>query len=135
MHAEREGSFGRLRAEDATSLAMIISELVHNAVEHGLAAGGGTVQVQAERSVEDGEERLQVCVADDGQGLPEGFNPGRGGRAASARRSSPRWCRTCAAGSPGNRGSRAEPWCGSSRGFGRSRMGDRQGRSAVGVVR
>ena len=59
---------------------MIIGELVHNAVEHGLAAGGGTVQVQAERSVEGGEERLQVCVADDGQGLPEGFNPGRGGR-------------------------------------------------------
>ncbi len=80
VRAEREGSFGRLRAEDATSLAMIIGELVHNAVEHGLAVGGGTVQVQAERSVEDGEERLQVCVADDGQGLPDGFNPGRGGR-------------------------------------------------------
>jgi two-component sensor histidine kinase len=80
VRAEREGSFGRLRAEDATSLAMIIGELVHNAVEHGLAAGGGTVQVQAERRVEGEEERLQVCVADDGQGLPEGFNPGRGGR-------------------------------------------------------
>ena len=75
MRAEREGSFGRLRAEDATSLAMIIGELVHNAVEHGLAAGGGTVQVQAERSVEDGEERLQVRVADDGQGLPDGLQP------------------------------------------------------------
>src|SRR5690606_30766564 len=32
------GSFGRMRAEDATSLAMIVSELVQNAVEHGLAS-------------------------------------------------------------------------------------------------
>ena len=59
---------------------MIIGELVHNAVEHGLAAGGGTVQVQAERSVEGGEERLQVCVADDGQGLPEVSTPAAGAR-------------------------------------------------------
>jgi two-component sensor histidine kinase len=79
VQAGRRGTFGRLRAEDATSLAMIISELVHNAVEHGLAVGGGTVQVEAERRVEEGEELLEVCIADDGQGLPEGFNPGRGG--------------------------------------------------------
>ena len=39
------GSFGTLRAEDATALAMIMSELVQNAVEHGLAeTGGGTVE-------------------------------------------------------------------------------------------
>ena len=35
------GSFGRMRAEDATALAMIISELVQNAVEHGLADRDG----------------------------------------------------------------------------------------------
>ena len=38
-----QGSFGTLRAEDATALAMVLSELVQNAVEHGLAeTGGGT---------------------------------------------------------------------------------------------
>jgi two-component sensor histidine kinase len=79
VRTSRRGTFGRLRAEDATSLAMIISELVHNAVEHGLAAGGGTVEIEAERRVEDDEPLLEVCVADDGRGLPEGFNPGRSG--------------------------------------------------------
>ena len=79
VRTSRRGTFGRLRAEDATSLAMIISELVHNAVEHGLATGGGTVEIEAERRVEDDEPLLEVCVADDGRGLPEGFNPGRSG--------------------------------------------------------
>ena len=79
VRTSRRGTFGRLRAEDATSLAMIISELVHNAVEHGLVAGGGTVEIEAERRVEDDEPLLEVCVADDGRGLPEGFNPGRSG--------------------------------------------------------
>ncbi len=79
VRTSRRGTFGRLRAEDATSLAMIISELVHNAVEHGLAAGGGTVEIEAERRVEDDEPLLEVSVADDGRGLPEGFNPSRSG--------------------------------------------------------
>ncbi len=35
-----QGSFGTLRAEDATALAMVVSELVQNAVEHGLADTG-----------------------------------------------------------------------------------------------
>src|SRR6476660_7016154 len=44
IERERTGdSFGRLRAEDATSLAMILSELVQNAIEHGFPADiGGT---------------------------------------------------------------------------------------------
>ena len=79
VRTSKRGTFGRLGAEDATSLAMIISELVHNAVEHGLAAGGGTVEIEAERRVEDDEPLLEVCVADDGRGLPGGFNPGRSG--------------------------------------------------------
>ena len=41
------GSFGRMRAEDATALAMIVSELVQNAVEHGLADRDGMVEVAA----------------------------------------------------------------------------------------
>ena len=47
------GSFGRMRAEDATALAMIISELVQNAVEHGLADRDGKVEVAVTRQTLD----------------------------------------------------------------------------------
>jgi two-component sensor histidine kinase len=75
------GSFGTLRAEDATAMAMIMSELVQNAVEHGLAeTDGGTISVEATRSSESGgDELLTVTITDDGAGLPEGFTPGTSG--------------------------------------------------------
>lgn len=74
------GTFGRLRAEDATSIAMVMSELVQNAVEHGLAEHGGRVAVHAERSVDaHGAEILTVTVSDNGRGLPTGFRPGLAG--------------------------------------------------------
>jgi len=70
------GSFGRMRAEDATALAMIISELVQNAVEHGFADRGGAVEVAVTRTtLDDGDEQLTVVIADDGAGLPAGFRP------------------------------------------------------------
>ena len=75
VRAERSGSFGRLRAEDATALAMVVSELVHNAIEHGLAGTGGAVMVLAERSSEEHDELLTVTVTDDGSGLPDDFDP------------------------------------------------------------
>src|SRR6476659_8333326 len=50
VHTVTQGSFGRLRAEDATSLAMIMSELVQNAIEHGLGAAGGEVRIGIERA-------------------------------------------------------------------------------------
>jgi two-component system, sensor histidine kinase PdtaS len=54
----------------ATSLAMIITELCQNAVEHGLAANSGEVRV-VPKAV-DG--RLRVEISDDGRGLPPGFD-------------------------------------------------------------
>jgi len=75
----RTGSFGQVRAEDATSLAMIVSELVNNAVEHGLAATGGTVTVDARRRQAKGGDQLVMTVVDDGVGLPGGvLPPGQG---------------------------------------------------------
>jgi two-component sensor histidine kinase len=75
-----EGSFGMLRAEDATAMAMVLSELVQNAVEHGLSSGGGSICVEAHRSTADtGEDLLTVSITDDGTGLPEGFRPGGSG--------------------------------------------------------
>jgi two-component sensor histidine kinase len=70
VSAVREGSFGLLSADIATSLAMIISELCQNAVEHGLAHQSGEVRVVPSRF--DG--RLRMEISDDGQGLPPDFN-------------------------------------------------------------
>ncbi|MGB3858537.1 MAG: histidine kinase N-terminal domain-containing protein [Ornithinimicrobium sp.] len=73
-----EGSFGRLGAEDATPLAMVLAELVHNAVEHGFAAPSWTgehsacVRVHAERSSDPDGPVLKVTVSDNGVGLPAG---------------------------------------------------------------
>jgi two-component sensor histidine kinase len=68
VSAVRQGSFGLLSADVATSLAMIITELCQNAVEHGLAAQSGEVRVAP--SIHDG--RLRVEISDDGRGLPPG---------------------------------------------------------------
>ena len=48
----RSGSFGAVSAQVATPLAVVLSELVQNAVEHGLDRGPGLLEVRAAR--EDG---------------------------------------------------------------------------------
>lgn len=68
-----EGSFGRIYASVATSLAVVLTELVANAVEHGLGGRGGGVVVRARRDDAD----LEVEVVDDGSGLA-GDAPGAG---------------------------------------------------------
>ena len=75
----RTGSFGRMRAEDATALAMVVSELVQNAIEHGLARTGGQLTVDAERTTEGDDELLHVTITDDGAGLPDDFDPAKSG--------------------------------------------------------
>ena len=62
------GRFGTLPSEYATPLALALTELVTNAVEHGLAGQVGEVEVVADRS----EQLLTVQVRDTGSGLPEG---------------------------------------------------------------
>ncbi len=64
-----EGSFGELPSEYATPLALALTELVTNSVEHGLAGRtDGAVVITAART----DERLTVRVRDNGEGLPEG---------------------------------------------------------------
>ena len=65
---EFEGSFGELPAERSTPLALVLTELVSNGVEHGLGDNAGVIKVIAER----GPKSLRVEVEDDGVGLPEG---------------------------------------------------------------
>ncbi|MGO4244787.1 ATP-binding protein, partial [Janibacter sp. RAF20_2_2] len=68
-----------VRAEDATAVGLILSELVQNAVEHGIPEGG-SIHVDAQRTTEDDEgDILRVTVVDDGRGLPTGFRPSRAG--------------------------------------------------------
>lgn len=79
VETETEGSFGRLRAEDATALAMIMSELVQNAIEHGLGATGGTIRISVDRGADDsGRAMVRVVVADDGAGIDPTRRPGSG---------------------------------------------------------
>jgi two-component sensor histidine kinase len=66
----RVGTFGDVPAAAATSLSLVITELCQNAVEHGFAYGPGTVTLTPRRE----RGRLVIEVADDGAGLPEGFD-------------------------------------------------------------
>lgn len=62
----RKGSFGLVPARDATPLALVLTELVSNAVEHGIGAGkAGMVQIVATRT----GRQVQVDVIDDGVGI------------------------------------------------------------------
>ncbi|MEH0111031.1 histidine kinase N-terminal domain-containing protein [Tersicoccus sp. MR15.9] len=64
------GRFGELRSDAATPLALVINELVTNAVEHGLRDSSGTVTVSACRTPsEEQPQELTVTVEDDGVGL------------------------------------------------------------------
>ena len=67
----RSGSFGALPAEVATPMSLVLVELLQNAVEHGLADDGGTVELHVRRD----SHLLAVTVADQGRGLPAGFDP------------------------------------------------------------
>jgi two-component sensor histidine kinase/PAS domain-containing protein len=82
VRLRRTGSFGTLPAEVATPLALVVTELVHNAVEHGYPAPlTGVVDLVAGwEPVEGSAGRLEVTVADTGRGLPDGFDPAESDR-------------------------------------------------------
>lgn len=69
VHPKSTGSFGTLPSEYATPLALALTELVTNAVEHGLAGrADGEVEIVAKRT----DDLLSVKVRDNGVGLAEG---------------------------------------------------------------
>jgi two-component sensor histidine kinase len=74
VRVRREGTFGILPSESATALAMVLTEVLQNAVEHGYdaedAEASGTITVTVQRLV----GRLHMTVEDDGRGLPADFD-------------------------------------------------------------
>jgi two-component sensor histidine kinase len=70
VRSVRRGSFGTLTAEVATPLAMVLTEVLQNAVQHGFRGSPGSIEVVAERP----PGRLLVRVEDDGAGLPADFD-------------------------------------------------------------
>jgi two-component sensor histidine kinase len=89
VRTQHSGRFGRLRAEDATALSLVLTELVQNAVEHGFDGRDGVVAVDAQRRDEGlpDADTLDVLVSDDGVGLPEGQSTPSGGLGAQIVRS------------------------------------------------
>jgi two-component sensor histidine kinase len=62
-----------LPAEKAIPTALIVAEALNNALEHGFAApGSGKLAVAVEPQENGG---VAVTIADDGAGLPAGFEP------------------------------------------------------------
>jgi two-component sensor histidine kinase len=66
----RDGEFGSLEPRIATPLALVITELIHNALEHGLAEAGSHLQISVNRT----ETHCEIKISDDGVGLPKEFN-------------------------------------------------------------
>jgi two-component sensor histidine kinase len=66
---KKSGEFGLVPSIVATPLALVITELVHNALEHGLSESGTLLELRVERE----ENSMRVTVIDDGAGVPEGF--------------------------------------------------------------
>jgi two-component sensor histidine kinase len=67
------GQFGMLPSVVATPLAMVLTELLQNALQHGFGTSpsvDGMIEVVAARA----PEQLTVTVTDSGAGLPPGFD-------------------------------------------------------------
>ncbi len=67
------GDAGTLATHVATPLAVVLSELMHNAVEHGFSR---IEQLRPEVTIEfaDAGDHLRVLVTDNGAGVPEDFD-------------------------------------------------------------
>jgi two-component sensor histidine kinase/PAS domain-containing protein len=66
----RTGLLGSLDPTIATPLSLVVTELIHNALEHGLERGGSSLEIALER----GATHAHISIIDDGVGLPEGFD-------------------------------------------------------------
>ena len=70
LRIDRTGQFGSLEPRIATPLALVITELIHNALEHGLAQEGLALGIHVSSTASE----LSVTISDDGVGFPDGFD-------------------------------------------------------------
>ena len=70
IEIKRSGELGLLESRIATPLALVVTELIHNALEHGLAESGTLLQIELHR---DGAD-ASISIIDNGVGLPQGFS-------------------------------------------------------------
>jgi two-component sensor histidine kinase len=70
-----EGGEEALHEDQATPVSLVLLECVNNALEHAFGPSGqGSVRVSMARE----GDRHVITVADDGKGLPDGFDPQAG---------------------------------------------------------
>ena len=70
ISVKKIGTFGTFDSQIATPLSLVITELIHNALEHGLANTGDNLRVEVARE----SNHCEVKIIDDGVGLPDDFN-------------------------------------------------------------
>jgi two-component sensor histidine kinase len=70
LSIERKGHLGSLESRIATPLSLVVTELMHNALEHGLYESGTRLTIELQRYSNEG----LITISDDGVGLPEGFD-------------------------------------------------------------
>jgi two-component sensor histidine kinase len=64
------GSFGIFSAQVATPLALVVTELIHNSLEHGLAEEGDSLRAEVTHTA----ELCTISIIDNGSGLPVDFH-------------------------------------------------------------
>jgi two-component sensor histidine kinase len=69
-----DGDAGRVATDVATPLAVVIAELLQNAVEHAFTDGANPRPAQVDLVLRHEPEQLLVEVRDNGRGLPAGFD-------------------------------------------------------------
>jgi two-component sensor histidine kinase len=79
LHFKVRGDAGKLPATLATPLAVVLTELLQNVVDHAYPVGDDMVPGEALVELDNDGRRLLVRVADDGVGVPAALQPGEGG--------------------------------------------------------
>jgi two-component sensor histidine kinase len=72
VYTEIAGPEVRLPLSQATSVALVINELVHNAIEHGFGdLDEGRIRIETDCT----DREATIVVQNDGKPLPDGFDP------------------------------------------------------------
>ena len=70
IQIKKVGEFGLISSMVATPLALVLTELIHNALEHGLSTSGDLVELRINRQAAS----MTITVTDNGAGIPNDFS-------------------------------------------------------------